>query len=70
MRAAQASKRQATFRSPRAGLTMSDPSQQQPPSDDGIPIGRLAVWAVLAAVLAFGIYLFFRFGRDMSPLLG
>jgi hypothetical protein len=48
---------------------MSDPNQQQPPSDDGIPIGRLAVWAVIAAVLAFGLYLFFRYGRDMTPLL-
>jgi hypothetical protein len=50
---------------------MSDPHQEKPStSDDGIPVGRLAVWVVLAAVLAFGLYLYFRYERDMTPLLG
>ena len=50
---------------------MTEPSQPTPPSDDdSIPIGRLAVWAVIAAVLAFGIYLYFRYERGMIPLLG
>lgn len=50
---------------------MTQPSEPQPPSsDDGIPIGRLAIWAVIAAVLAFGIYLYFRYEAAMTPLLG
>ena len=45
---------------------MSKPTPP-PDSESDIPIGRLAVWAVLAAILAFGIYLYFRHAPDVGP---
>jgi len=38
--------------------------------DDEIPFMRLAAWAVLAVVLAFGIWLYFRYEGLMTPLIG
>jgi len=49
---------------------MSNPTP--PPQNDGdsdIPIGRLAIWAVLAAILAFGVYLYFRHAGDVGPVV-
>jgi hypothetical protein len=47
---------------------MSKPTPP-PDGDSDIPIGRLAVWAVLAAILAFGIYLYFRHAGDVGPVV-
>ena len=47
------------------------PKPTPPPDQDNeIPIGRLAVWTVLAAILAFGVYLYFRHAGRLSPLIG
>ena len=48
-------------------------STEQPPSpydeeDDTIPLGRLAVWGVLALVLLAGIYLYFRYQPGIVPM--
>ena len=40
-----------------------------PDGDSDIPIARLAVWAVLAAILAFGIYLYFRHAGTVGPVV-
>ena len=45
------------------------PSEKSAP-DETIPLARLALWAVIAAVLAFGVYLYFRYEAEMLPLLG
>ena len=47
-------------------------SKQTPPKNDGdseIPLTRLALWAGLAAVLAFGIYFYFRYAGDVGPVV-
>lgn len=43
-----------------------------PPSRDPerVPVGRLALWAVLAAVVLAGLYLYFRHQAKITPLLG
>ena len=46
------------------------PQSEKPPPDEAIPLARLAMWAVLAAVLAFGVYLYFRYEAEMIPLHG
>jgi hypothetical protein len=45
---------------------------QTPPSRDPerVPIGRLALWAVLAAVVLAGLYLYFRHQAKITPLVG
>lgn len=35
-----------------------------------VPLRRVAMWLLVATALVVGIVLFFRFGRDVSPLLG
>ena len=39
-------------------------------SDDEIPLLRLSWWTVLAGIIAIGIYFYFHFEGQMSPLLG
>jgi len=42
-----------------------------PPRDrDRIPRGRMALWALFAALILLGIYLYFRHARGITPLLG
>jgi hypothetical protein len=42
-----------------------------PPRDpDRAPRGRLALWALFAALLLLGIYFYFRYSRGITPLLG
>ena len=33
-------------------------------------IGQIAIWLLLAAALAAGIYFYFRYERRITPLLG
>ena len=44
----------------------------QPPSrdPDGVSPGRLALWAIVAALVLVGIYLYFRHQAKITPLLG
>jgi hypothetical protein len=46
---------------------MSSPT---PPEPEGVPFGRLAVWIVLAAVLLVGVYLYYRYESNITPLIG
>jgi len=43
-----------------------------PPSrdPDGVPAGRLALWAIIAVLILGGIYLSFRYQAEVTPLLG
>ena len=41
-----------------------------PPPDDEVPLSRLALWAALAVVLLLGLWLYVRFGRDVTPIIG
>ncbi len=50
---------------------MSDtppPSQDQEPEDDSVPLGRLAAWSLLAALLAIGLVVYFRYQPGITPL--
>ena len=44
------------------------PSHDQEPEDDSVPIGRLAAWSVLAALLAIGLVVYFRYQPGIAPL--
>ena len=46
---------------------MSSPT---PPEPEGVPYGRLAVWIVLGVVLLIGVYLYFRYESNITPLIG
>ena len=41
-----------------------------PPPDDEVPLSRLFLWAALAVVLLVGLWLYVRFGRDVTPIIG
>ena len=41
-----------------------------PRDSERVPAGRLALWVVLVAVILLGIYLYFRHGRAITPLMG
>lgn len=43
-------------------------SDDQDQEDDSVPIGRLAAWSVLAALLAIGLVVYFRFQPGIAPL--
>lgn len=40
-----------------------------PPPDDEVPITRLLVWITIAVILAIGLWLFMRYGREVAPLI-
>lgn len=42
---------------------------QTPPPDDDVPVARLLVWLTIAVVLFLGLFLFFRYGREVAPLV-
>ena len=42
---------------------------QTPPPDDEVPIARLLVWITIAVILAVGLWLFMRYGREVAPLI-
>ena len=46
---------------------MATPSAPQP--DDNVPLLRYVLWGVIALVLVLGIWLYLRFGREVSPLI-
>ena len=77
MRAADSSKTQASHRPGRHVLrarprdrTVTNPPTPDRNDDDEIPLLRLAGWMLLAAVVVFGIYLYFRCEGQLAPLLG
>jgi len=41
-----------------------------PPEAQPVPVRRALAWLVAGAGIAFGIFLFFKYGRDVTPLLG
>ena len=49
-------------------MTPPTPPSPYDEEDDSIPVGRLAVWGVLAVVLAIGIYLYFRYQPGIVPM--
>ena len=55
---------------PRPAGPMSKPNPPSPydEDDDSIPFGRLAVWGILAIVVALGLYLYFRYQPGIVPL--
>ena len=40
-----------------------------PPPDDEVPFSRLLIWVAIALVLILGLWLYVRFGRDVSPII-
>lgn len=40
-----------------------------PEAEQPIPRRRAAAWVMVAAGIAFGVYLFFRFAGRLAPLL-
>jgi hypothetical protein len=44
------------------------PSHDQDTEDDSVPLGRLAAWSVLAALLALGLVAYFRYQPRIAPL--
>ena len=46
---------------------MPTPDSRDP---ERVPAGRLALWGVLVAIVLLGIYLYFRHGREITPLMG
>jgi hypothetical protein len=45
------------------------PTPQTPPPDDEVPVARLLVWITIAVILALGLWLFMRYGREVAPLI-
>jgi hypothetical protein len=45
---------------------VTPPSSRDP---ERVPVGRLALWGVLVAVILLGIYLYLRYQRSMTPLI-
>lgn len=46
---------------------MATPSAPQP--NDDAPLSRYLLWGVIALVLILGLWLYLRFGREVSPLM-
>ncbi|HEX2719117.1 MAG TPA: hypothetical protein VHM67_15715 [Gemmatimonadaceae bacterium] len=46
---------------------MATPSAPQP--DDDVPLRRYVLWGLIALVLILGLWLYLRFGREVSPLI-
>jgi hypothetical protein len=46
---------------------MANPSAPQ--QDDDAPFSRYVLWGVIALVLVLGLWLYLRFGREVSPLI-
>ena len=49
-------------------MTPPTPPSRYDEEDDSIPVARLAVWGVLAVVVAIGIYLYFRYQPGIVPM--
>ena len=43
-----------------------------PPNDprQGVPTTRVVLWSIVALALLLGLYLYFRFGQSVAPVLG
>jgi hypothetical protein len=44
-----------------------------PPNDPrhgGVPTTRVVLWSIVALALLLGLYLYFRFGQSVTPVLG
>jgi hypothetical protein len=37
---------------------------------DRVPMRRVVLWLLIAAAIVVGLVFYFRFGRDVSPVLG
>lgn len=46
---------------------MTSPTPQRP---NGVPTGRILTWTIVALLVLIGVYLYFRYGRDVAPVLG
>lgn len=60
-------KNKATYRPPRSPDSVSLPDRSSP---GRVPLRRVALWLLIAAVLIAGLVFFFRYADSVSPVLG
>ncbi|HEY0996167.1 MAG TPA: hypothetical protein VGD77_09270 [Gemmatimonadaceae bacterium] len=51
-------------------MRISEIQQQLPPEEQVVPVRRAIAWSLLLVVIAAGLYLYFRYARELEPLLG
>lgn len=51
-------------------MRISEIQQQLPPEEQTVPVRRAFAWSLLLIVIVAGIVLYFRYARQLQPLLG
>ncbi|MHB1071935.1 MAG: hypothetical protein ACYC3Q_03835 [Gemmatimonadaceae bacterium] len=50
-------------------MRISEIQQQLPPEEQSVPVRRVLAWSLVLVVLAVGLVLYFRYAREIQPLL-
>lgn len=50
-------------------MRISEIQQQLPPEEQSVPVRRALAWSLVLVVLAVGLFLYFRYARELQPLL-
>jgi hypothetical protein len=50
-------------------MRISEIQQQLPPEEQSVPVRRALAWSLLLVVIAVGVLLYFRYARELVPLL-
>ena len=51
-------------------MRISEIQQQLPPEEQSVPVRRALVWSLLLVVIIAGIVFYFRYERQLQPLIG